>query len=342
MNKKFLSLLLVISLLLAMTIPTSVMASQTGTTNGSFTLNNVAPTITSVQIIPSTDGDPVTSMDPTVSYKAKIVASDTNTIDDIDQVRIVIAYDATDADPTTDPGETGDTKTLACLKWVKDGSVWSLSPNTDTTWSINSGNCVEPSNMTLDTGTWEFYFTVGEVATEAGGGTGVAGWDLFGEVYDGTAAAVEGWGDRDLAMNWYGSVTVNTVNANFGTPTLGTGFADNVNEVTDISVTYISNGDYDEQVSTATSWSGSGATATYDATGDCSSSNSFSLQAYYSDAFGSAVQVGTTATTIDNTGIQTNEGGDTVAANTLWLKIASSFTQDNYSGNITFTIANGS
>jgi len=43
---------------------------------------------------------------------------------------------------------------------------------------------------------------------------------------------------------------------------------------------------------------------------------------------------------IDNTGTETGEGGAEVTTNNLWLKLASTFNPDTYSGVITYMIAN--
>ena len=61
--------------------------------------------------------------------------------------------------------------------------------------------------------------------------------------------------------------------------------------------------------------------------------------AFDADTFGSAVQVDTSGVSIDATGTLTAESGNTVATNTLWLKVASLFLVDTYSGNITYIIA---
>ena len=44
--------------------------------------------------------------------------------------------------------------------------------------------------------------------------------------------------------------------------------------------------------------------------------------------------------TIDDTGVQTTESGDT-PTNTFWIKLGSPFIDDDYNGTIYFKIANG-
>ena len=59
------------------------------------------------------------------------------------------------------------------------------------------------------------------------------------------------------------------------------------------------------------------------------------------DVLGTALLLQATPTyvTIDDTGTQTGESGDTVATNTLWLKTGTPFPSDSYSGTIYHSIA---
>ncbi|GAG43479.1 unnamed protein product, partial [marine sediment metagenome] len=201
------------------------------------------------------------------------------------------------------------------------------------TWTILTANCTKPNNMSNASGEWIFCMMAGKVAAEA---TGTDDWDLFAEAGDDVGTGnftVNGKG-----MNWYGEIST-AATAPFGDVDNDSGFADNTNEITDISVNYISNGDYDQQVKSDAIWTGSSETADYDATGACSSGQEFSLMAYISDTFGSAVQVDTTGVSIDNTGTITDEDGDDATTNTLWLRIALVFSNDSYSGNIVYIIA---
>ena len=329
---------LVVLLLAAMPV---AFADEEGTTTGSFTADNAAPTITSVEVIPAGGGAAVASMTPGTSYKAKIVANDNNTVEDIDQVRVAIVFDSSDADPGTDPGEAGNTQTLACLKWVKSPEAWSISPTGgDTTWSTTAISCTKPSDMDLTTGTWEFYFTVGNVATEGLGGADNDGWDLFGEVVD-EDGDVEMWDDRDLAMDWRGEIKDVTASVSFGTVVLG---SSNTVCTSGVSATYIANGAYDEQVKAQTPWTGqtSGTTLTLD-TAPPPSAAEFSLKADDDATIADAVQVLSAAyTAIDETDTITGETGDTQANNYLWLSLGSSgIPAEEYQGIIYYKIVDG-
>lgn len=338
MKKTFISIAVALVLLLGL-LPGVAFAATEGVTSGSFGAANEPPTITSLHIIPAGGGLPVTGMTPGVSYKAEIVVGDVNTLDDIDQIRVCIVFDGTDTDPTADPGVTGNTQNLVCLKWLKIGDAWSISPTAGgTTWSITTLSCTRTANMALSTGTWEFYFTVGKVATEGPGGVGVAGWDLFGAVND-AGTPVTAWGDRDLAMDWYGAIAVNTGTVPFGAVDPGTGFAEDTNELGNISVTYIANGNYGQKVKSANIWEGVTNDATFDDGGTCSTAKQFSLKADVDATLDGATQVTIAGATISSTGTQTVELGSTVTTNTLWLKLASVFPVDTYRGTITYIIA---
>ena len=92
----------------------------------------------------------------------------------------------------------------------------------------------------------------------------------------------------------------------------------------------------------AATWTGGGKTATFDITSACDDAQEFSLKGYRADTFGSAVQLLTASgATIGSAGTQTGEGGDTVSANTLWMKLNAVFEHATYSGTITYIIANG-
>jgi len=346
-GRKFVSIVATLGLMLALVlVPMAppVMAAE-DTATGSFTVGNAAPTITSVEVIPAAGGSAVTSMTPGTAYKAKIVVNDANTVNDTAQVRVAIVFDSDDSDPATDPGETGDTQTLACLKWVKSTDTWSISPiggTPATTWSITSGSCTKPSDMNLTTGTWEFYFTVGKVATEGIGGAGNAGWDLFGEVND-EGTPVEMWDDRDLAMEWYGEVTVNTASVDWGSVSPGMDFAEgDPSEEAGISVTYLANGDYDEKVGASQNWTSVSGNATLNTTAS-PGTNEFSLKADDTTNLASAVNVTASPTyaAIDNTGTQTDDDGEDVTTNSLWLKLGTSFNEATYTGTIYYQVANG-
>jgi hypothetical protein len=329
---KFLGVL--ISLALLFTLAPVVLAAEDNVT-GSFTPLNVLPTVTAVE----TYSDPglssvANSLTPQVYYFVKVTAGDGNTIDDIDQIDVQFYYDSTGSDPL--PPGAGDVQECGILTWDKDGggNEWTIDAGTGTTWTILTANCTKPSNMTVGSDDWVFVFMAGKVATES---VGADDWDIFGEASDDSGSG-NYTNPTDKEVLWYGEISTSAT-APFGGVQNGSGFADDTNEVTDLTVTYICNGAYDQQVKSDTTWDGTTFTADYDSTGTCDDDQEFSLMAYISDTFGSAVQVDTTGVSIDNTGTQTDEDGNDVTTNTLWLKIALVFSNDTYSGNIVYIIA---
>jgi len=331
MNIKHMLVSIGVSLVLLVGL-TPVAYAADGDVSGSFTAADVVSDVTVVEIYSDLAlTSVVNSLTPQVEYYVKVTAGDANTIDDIDEIEVQLFYDAGGTDPAA-PG-VSDNQTCAILTWTKAGDTWVISPSTGTSWALNTGNSTRPSAMTDSSDDWVFAVTPGKVATESPGSDN---WDLYAKATDG--------GGNDTIYNrtkeilWYGEIST-AATAPFGSVTPGTGFGDNVNEVGSTSVTYTSNGDYDQKVKSDASWTGGSLTATYDATGACTNVQEFSLNAYDSDVFGSAVQVDTTGVSIDATGTITGETGNTVSTNTLWLKVASTFGTDTYNGNITYIIA---
>ncbi len=300
--------------------------------SGSFTPTNVLPTVTVLNIYNAANAT-ITNISPQVYYFVKVTAGDGNTIEDIDEIDVQLFYDAAGSNPVA-PG-VGNTTRCAILTWDKDGGglEWTINAGVGTSWSILTANCTKPSNMAAATGEWAFVMRAGKVATES---PGADNWDVYAEAIDGSGN--DDMYTRDKEMLWYGEISTSDT-ANFGGVDNGSGFADNTNEINDISVNYISNGDYDQRVKSDATWDGATYTADYDSTGACTNAQEFSLRAYDSDVFGSAVQVDTTGVSIDATGDLTVEAGDDVITNTVWLKIAVVFSNDTYSGNIVYIIA---
>ena len=335
MNAKRILVSVVVSLVLLLGPAQMAYAAEDDVT-GSFTTGNVTPDVTVLEIYSDAGlQSSVTNLTPQVMYYIKVTAGDPNTVDDIDEIEVQVFYDATPNDPSAPGG--GNTQTAALFLWDKDGgaSEWTVSAGAGTSWAITSGSSVKPSPMTASSDDWVFAVTPGKVATESPDSDN---WDMYAKASD--DALNNTIYTRDKEMLWYGEIATSATAA-FDSVTPGTGFADGTNEVNSISVTYTSNGDYDQKVKSASSWAGGGSyTASYDITGDCSNVQEFSLKAYDDDVFSSAEQVLiATGVSIDANGTITGETGNTVATNTLWLKVAATFGVDTYSGSITYIIA---
>jgi len=306
-----------------------------GDVGGSFAAKNKLPEVTALVAPAMTPQAEWTTITVTVSDKNKLV--------DVQEVHVEVFYDSIPSDPAA-PG-VANVQTCGILTATRTGPGawnWTIDQGTGTTWAINAAGCIPLPNDTLSSGDWVFSFKVGKVATES---PGADNWDAYAKARD-----TVGWGtvdryDRDQEMNWYGEVTT-AASVVWGEVEPGTDFNGTNSKQTGVSVTYISNGAYDEKVKSSAAWSGATYTANFDATGACTNANEFSLMADDAAAYpGGAVQVTLAGALIDDTGAQTNEdgsGGGQVTTNTLWLKLAAVFNSDTYTGTITYIIVDGS
>jgi len=336
--KKLLALIGTLVLVGAMLVPAAIFAAD-DTVTGTFSNNNV-PSIDYVQLW-DTGGTPAeaTSMTPQVEYDARVKVTDADGKTDLTTIVVKIWYDSDGGTPTEaefNALSAGDAQTAIIITWTETGDTYELTEESGSTWSL--GTCVTPADLT---GYFQFKFTVGKVATECDGTA--AKWQIAAKVTDDSSES-NTWGatsydTQGSAIVWYGEITVTATSVDWGTVNPGMDFAEgDPSEELIGNINYISNGDYDEKVKSSTPWS---TTANLDATGVCTNANEFALKADDTGTLSSAVLVDTTGVAIDTTGILTEEAGDTVTTNSLWLKLASTFTKATYSGTITYTIANG-
>ncbi len=337
LESKTISSIVVSLTMLLIILPGIVLSATESSSTGSFTINNVDPAITSVQLW-STGTSPAQAitMTPQVQYNVKVAINDLNTLDDLTTVKVTIYYDTDGSYDEGDRPDMGNTQTGAILTWTNSGS-WSIDPNASTTWSVISGSCSQPS-LSGTTGTFEFHFKPGKVATET---PGAAEWHIYAIATD-NASATGDFAQDDREMNWYSEITNLTATADFGTVPLGcTGSPSSA-----VSATYISNGAYDEQIKTDTPWVGqtSSGTISLYTSGTGPGQTQFALKADDDATVADAVQVlSASYTTIDNSGTQTGESGDTQTNNYLWLWLGSTGIQnEEYQGTVYLKIADGS
>ncbi|NQT71633.1 MAG: DUF2341 domain-containing protein [Chloroflexi bacterium] len=271
-----------------------------------------------------------TSITPQVEYNTRVrITKNDGTLNDLSTVKATLFYDSDGSYAVEDVPGSGNTQTAAILAWTNGGSpVWSINPDTSTTWSINSGSCSAPSLSSTE-GTFQFYFTPGKVASET---TGSAKWHIYGAANSGTLTA-NNYQDN-LDMNWYGEI--NSITSSFGFGSVSLGDTDIVS-TSAVSATYISNGAYDEQVKSDASWIGQ-LTSTALSLG-----TEFSLKADDDNTVADAVSVASASyTSIDTSGTQTAEAGVTQANNYLWLTTDSGIPADEFQGSVYFGIGDGS
>ncbi|MDO8717047.1 MAG: hypothetical protein Q7J73_09645 [Dehalococcoidales bacterium] len=315
-------------------IPTTTATTISGETGfGDFAIGNAnsPPSISTVGLYQTDHTTSVTAMSPQIEYAIKVTVSNTGTLAILDTVKVTIFYDADGVYAPGDVPSSSNTQTAAILTRTVSGTPsWSISPGTNTTWSIIQGNSVEPA-LTNTTGDFWFHFKAGKVATAT---TGNARWHIYAKATSAVGTANNHQDNR--TMNWYGEVTVNTTSVNFGTVSLGSDFS--ANPQTGISVTYISNGNYNQQVKVSSPWTGGGNLVLLNAAGS-PGEGEFSLKADDTATLGSAVLVSTSYITID-IGTQTSESGNTESTNTLWLKLgALGLPAVTYNGIIFYGIA---
>jgi hypothetical protein len=163
-------------------------------------------------------------------------------------------------------------------------------------------------------------------------------WNFYAMVKDDEDHTAGLYHYDNSVLVWRNYVVTGTIA--FGETALGSGFADNTNEVNGVQVKYIANGNYSVSIKSSATWEGVRNIATLDPNGLCENQGQFALKTYGQDIIGSAKLLNTTGVVVRDTGTQTLESGYTTLTGTFWLKIANSFNVDVYNGTITFTIVN--
>jgi len=291
------------------------------------------PTVNSVTL-------PETSMTPQTQYSVTVVASHANKLSELSTVVLKLWYDSNGGIPSEGEYDaaTANTQTGAIITYTVATGTFTIQPSASTTWVLETGEAFTVAEKAAQTGDCIFRFRPGKVATET---TGSANWQVAAKATASTATGFSYDTTPGAAMNWYGEISLPSPSSvNWGEVDPGTDFGDPTRQGA-ISITYIANGDYDQRVRSTATWTGTpSGNATLDATGNCANPDQFALKADDTDVLGTAVLVNTSGVSIDNTGTQTSESGNTEASNYLWLKMAGTFSQATYNGTITYTIEN--
>lgn len=296
------------------------------------------PTVNSVTL-------PETSMTPQTQYSVTVVVSHANKLSELSTVVLKVWYDSDGGIPPE--GEynaaTANTQTCAIITYTVSTGTFAIQPSASTTWVLGTCEAFTAAEKTAPTGDCIFRFKPGKVATET---TGSANWQVAAKATASTTTGFSYDTTPGAFMNWYGEISLPSPSSvDWGEVDPGTDFGDPTRQPIPpaaISITYIANGDYDQKVKTTTAtWTGTpSGTATLDATGNCANPDQFALKADDTNNLTTAVLVNTSGVSIDNTGTQTSESGNTKASNYLWLKLAEVFTKATYNGTITYTIEN--
>lgn len=285
---------------------------------GSYT----PPTVGTIAISPS-------SMTPQEQWtNITVPVTDNDTLADVNEVHVEVFYDSAGNDPSA-PG-MANVQTCAILTWTRGGSpVWDIDP-ASTTWAINAAGCSAGSDSAT-TDNWVFSFKVAKVATHS---PSTDDWDIYAKATDSASQTGDNY-TRDVEMNWYGEIKVETSTVSWGIVSPGCS-----NETSPVmNITYICNGNYTEQIKTSQNWTSASGNVTLNTTGSPGASE-FSLKADDDDTLTDAVQVLSASYTTFDTGTQTTEAGNAENNNHLWLSLGSSgITYDTYSGTFYFGIA---
>jgi len=298
-----------------------------------------APIVNSIEIYATQDCvEPhVTAMDPQTTYYAKVsIMTNGEQLNQLQTVEATLFYNSTGSDNMTALG-SGDTQTCAILSRIVGGTIsdWTIVAGSPTSWAIVPGSCYEP-NLNMTSGDWIFAFKPGKVATE---NIGVADWDAQGKAIRNPTQTGDRY-VRDKDMNWYGEITVNTPSVDWGEVPLGLTSDNTTYNPKTVSIQYIANGDYYENIS-STDWTGDGETVIL-STGDPPAlPGMFALKANAINELSSAITVTYSSNCTNATGVLTTEDGVTVANNGLWLSLSETgIAPVTYNGTIYYQIAN--
>jgi hypothetical protein len=314
-------------------------ADTGGTTTGQFGAAGATPEVSAIQIFTDIGCTNVAnSMDPLTQYYAKVDVSLANNLRHLQTVQATIYYDA-DGDHSPVP-TSGDLHDCAILTCTVSGPTWTIDRGTSTTWQIVSDNCSQPANLDVTSGSWRFAFVPGKVARE----NAVGHWDAQGKATRNPAQYGVAY-VYSKNMNWYGEITVNSpALVDWGEVPLGL-TSDNAthNPQHNISVTYIANGDYYEDIS-STDWTGGAETVTLNTTGTepITAPGQFGLKASWHNLLSDNVTVTANPAYahVDSDELITNETGNIVTDNSLWLSLSTSgIAPVTYSGTVWYQIA---
>ena len=296
------------------------------------------PTVTALEIYEDPGCTVIAnSMTPQFTYYARLSVTLSNNLEHLQTVQVTLFYNSSGSDNMTAP-TSGDTQTCAILACTVGLSpTWSISSGAPTSWTIETDECVQPP-LNATSGAWIFAFKPGKVATE---NTGVADWDAQGKAIRNPTQTGELY-VRNKDMNWYGEITVNTASVDWGEVPLALTSDNTTYNPKIVSIHYIANGDYYEDI-TSEDWSSGGETVTLDETGvdPPALPGMFALKADDTSILGSAITVtNSTYNHTNDTGGLTTEDGVTVNTNSLWLSLSTSgILPGIYSGDVHYQIA---
>ena len=332
-------LVIAIAIAAVLLVAPAAYADTGGTTTGQFGAAGATPEVTDIEIYNDIGcTDITTSMNPLTQYYANVDVSLANNLRHLQTVRVTLYYDIDgDHSPVPGSGDIHDCAILTCT--VGDTPVWSIDAGGSGSWAIVSDNCTQP-NLDTTTGSWVFAFNVGIVARETPAG-GDDDWDAEGKAIRNVSQfGVDYVYGKE--MNWYGEISVGAALVDWGEVPLGLTSDNATANPQTAGVTYIANGDYNEEVS-STDWTGTTQNVTLNTTGTEPLTNpgEFGLKASWHNVLADNVTVteNPAYATIRSDQAITDETGNIESSNSLWLSLSTSgIAPETYSGTIWYRI----
>jgi len=369
--KRLLVLVMIFVMMLVVSVPSVSLAygQVTGRINASE-----RPEITSIVIKSVEDyeddtsygsGAEVTTLTPNMYYDIVVGMNELGTFDNLAKLDVKLWYDSTGSGSAKTnfdlvPNVLADGNTVAqssiAIQLSYDDengdAVVTLDNTADNTWDLYGTD--QPA-VTATSGTFVFRIKTGKVATETAA-EDTPRWQVAALVEDIYMVADYKAGEAST-MNWYGETIVpdsHTVRwedveggFNYTQPAAAekvfTGVDDNV-------ITFISNGDYSENVKVSTLWSRSYGTSTATSVtrfNALTQDNSFAIKFDKVDGYsaGTAITIddtsGSVVTMTEDTGTITTELGLSRSDYYMYLATSNTFPESSaYDGTIVFGIAN--
>jgi hypothetical protein len=307
----------------------SVVPVSAAVINGSFSVGDAAA-------VTVTFGDASMTPQTTETVTVGVDAGTGRTLAELTEVKFKIWYDAnagatnvTEFDAVTEAAATA-----ATITWNAGTTLFTLTQG-GSTWVL--GACAYPT-LSNQTGDFSFVFQPGKVATET---TGSDRWQLGATA---TITPDTGFGSDATPpdMDWFGELSIPATSLAWGSVPAGLDFGDSTQSQQALgqTITIISNGAYNLTALSDIAWTSAGADADLDSSGNTTTAQQFALKTDDGTAHASATLLASTATTIES-GTITTEAGDTFTSINVWLKLASTFAVNTYSGTVSFLVANG-
>jgi len=352
--------LFVVAMGFALALVPMASASTEASSGGQFSIGAVAPQLTSITFYNANRSATVTAAIPQNEYWIDIGVSDLNSIDDIKTITIWLYYTSNSSSQASIPNSTVNSSTFVILKYVRtpysgEPGTWAFYYSNGTeigtsfgTWKIV--NQSDPTDWGATTGTFSVEIVVGKTAHEANDGKVPGDWEVQAEVVDNENLSATN-GAYGYTVDWYGEIWV-TQNFTFGTVEPGT-VGNPINSTSSghadyLDVYVISNGNYDINVKTNSTWVGINHKESLTVVNSTSTLSERQIRLNISDS--DNVTTSTPVSTIYQNWL-TNQSGPTQDGSAssgqgahhyayLWLDVGPGVRVDTYTGQVYFQVTN--